>query len=156
MAKGRGQSDYPTLSGLFVDLTRMEKVGVIQSGSATLKGGAKIQFTRGRQIGRLNWPGVGDFWLDRQQQEVVAVLMEAYFECDVPDVPDATLLRAIESKENHIAKVFRGTDAYGKLVVKGKRPGTSRLAAPAVRPAQEADDDQGDDDQGERVSEPDE
>lgn len=80
------------------------------------------------RIDRLTWPGVGVFYLDAREREVVRVLLDAYFECDSPDVPERTLLRAIGG-ETSLAEVFAGNEAWGRLVVPG-RDGTFRLAAP--------------------------
>jgi hypothetical protein len=132
---------YPSLSRLLGELRQLDKTGTLHSGAARVKGGGRFEFRRGRDVGRFTWPGVGDFWLTRQQQEVVAILLDAYFECASPDVQQRYLLRQVGSDATQLATVFAESDAWGKLIVPGHVVGSYRLATPAeTSPLDDADD----------------
>lgn len=136
---------YPTLTALFEELRILEGIGQLVSGASRLAGGGKFCFKRGRDIGRLSWPGLGDFYLDRPQQQVVAMLLDAMVSGQTPDVPEAAILRAIGSGQSGLRELFVGTlaeGAWGTLIVPGREPGDVRLAAPR---GEHADADEGDD-----------
>jgi hypothetical protein len=117
------RDEYPALSGLLEDLRRI-------SG-----GNGKAAREEPRPAGRFHWPGVGHFWLFGEQQKVVALLAEAYFDCRSPDVAQKTLLRAIGSTHARLEQAFEDSDAWGTLVVPGRTAGTYRLAPlPAAGP----------------------
>lgn len=140
----------PTLAQILTELQQLDREGRLRGGATSLKGGGRYRFTKGLNISRLDWPGVGSYWLTREQVGVVSVLLEAYFESSNPDVKERTLLTAISSKAAHLRDVFQGTgsEAWGTLIVQGRTTGAYRIAPPKGR-AFPIDDDEGDEEDGE-------
>lgn len=83
---------------------------------------------------RVYYPGLSpaDFSFSPKQAKVVAVLWEARFELDNPDVDQAALLREADSDCGRLLDLFRRAGrthpAWGTLIVPGARPASFRLA----------------------------
>lgn len=67
-----------------------------------------------------------EYTFTSKQAEVVRVLIEAY-ENGTPNVGQAALLEAAESPQGELKDVFRNQEAWGTLIIPGKRKGTFRL-----------------------------
>jgi hypothetical protein len=78
------------------------------------------------------WPRCGVFRLTPMQALVVEELWRAW-EDGRPEVEERRLLDAADSSLNKLFQLFRRSDAWGKLVVKGRTPNHFTLP-PATRP----------------------
>jgi hypothetical protein len=66
---------------------------------------------------------------------VVRELMGALLHADTPDVGETSLPRVSGLKVGRLRDVFRGSAAWGELVIQGRTAGTYRLySPPAVAP----------------------
>lgn len=111
-------SNYPTLKRLLQELKHLDQE------EPTPK---EMCVKSGRDVHRVEWPGLGYFWLTTPQHKVVLVLAEAMFETRCPDVSQAILIAASKTKASRLASVFEGSPAWGKLIIPGKQSGSYRL-----------------------------
>lgn len=72
------------------------------------------------------WPGLGTFSLGDKQARVVERLWEAWEE-GRPGVKQAELLRAADSDGDRLRDLFRSSNAWGTLIIRGEQPGTYSL-----------------------------
>lgn len=149
----------PTLSQLLADLKALERAGHLQSGEVEIQGGGKFSFNRGALLARLSWPGAGDYHLTRPQQEVMAVLLDAYLNCRNCDVGERHLLEVAQAaapprskRYAKLAQVFEGCDEWRTLVIPGNAPATWRIIE-AGGPSEEPPITRGDDERGEWIEE---
>lgn len=108
-------SDYPALTELYRDLSRLAAAGAARAASP------------GPEWSRVRVPWAGEFLLNRAQRAVVAELLEALGSAS-PEVDQRQLLRSAGSSARRLADVFKGSAAWGRLVVPGGRAGHYRLA----------------------------
>ena len=66
------------------------------------------------------------YFLTPLQAQVVQILHENFLN-GTPDIGQHALLEMIETKQKRLRDVFRRTDAWGELIVPGKRKGTFRI-----------------------------
>lgn len=76
----------------------------------------------------VHWFG-NDYSFTATQAACVGVLWREW-EDGTPDVGDATLLEAVDSRTGRIVDVFRGNGAWGTMIVPGETKGTRRLSPP--------------------------
>lgn len=112
--------DYSTLDALYRDLSRLS---VSESARAAARG------SPGPDWSRVAVPWVGEFLMSRPQRAVVRELLDALTSAS-PEVDQRQLLRAAGSGARRLADLFRGSEAWGRLVVPGERAGHYRLPAP--------------------------
>lgn len=136
----------PTLVGLLEDLKRVDDAGLLEREPPPPRPGPRLE--AGRDLDKVTWPGVGEFWLSRAQRAVVRILIESYLHSRSPEVPQQVLLQAAGragSRYARLESLFRNSAAWGRLIVPGSA-GTYRVpdlpeeAAPAeekVEPCEE-------------------
>ena len=83
------------------------------------------QFTRSPDYRSVNLHG-RQFFLTPLQAHVVRILHESFLRGS-PDIGQHTLLEEIESTQKRLSHVFRRSDAWGELIVRGNTKGTVRL-----------------------------
>lgn len=108
-------SDFPALAALYQDLRRLAAATRARVASP------------GPEWRRVRVPWSGEYLLNRGQLAAVAELMEAAGSA-CPEVDQRHLLAAAGSDARRLADLFRGSEAWGRLVVPGERPGHYRLA----------------------------
>lgn len=117
-------SKLPALRALHDDLAQLaagERVAVGMTEAAR----------RGRTAGvyKVCVPWVGDFWLTGPQRAVVQELTEALGSRS-QDIDERVLVGIAGATGRKLRDVFTGVEGWEQLVVRGKRAGTYRLAAP--------------------------
>lgn len=90
----------------------------------------------GRDLLRISWPGLADYWLNDPQRRVVASLLDAYLNCQSPDVPESVLVANSGAKVSHLREVFTRHAAWDALILPGRSAGTYRLAEMTEEPAE--------------------
>jgi hypothetical protein len=80
----------------------------------------------------VRWHG-RQFAFTRAQAAAVSLLWDAW-RAGAPDVGDELLRRATDTASINLRDSFRGSDAWGVLIVPGGTRGTHRLAEPPARP----------------------
>lgn len=115
---------YPTLKALAAELARIAELLNRPIDPAPAPPPADPA-----ELRPVRWPGAGTFWLDVYQRRIVHELVEALLWRGDPDVPASVLLHAARAPGGKdLAEVFRGSAAWGTLVIPGRTPGTYRLA----------------------------
>ncbi len=115
---------YPTLQALYEELTRLSAVEVAR-GAREARG--EVSLNEGRDVTRVSVPWVGDFLLTGPQREVVRLLVDAYLHSRSPEMAESTLLQMAGCRASKLAVVFRGSPAWGTLIVRGSKPYLYRL-----------------------------
>lgn len=67
------------------------------------------------------------FTFRAMQARAVRILWDA-MEADTPDIRQDSILEEIGSESRRLSDVFRGSPAWGKVIVPGERGGTFRIA----------------------------
>lgn len=149
---------FPTLRGLLDDLTRLTVEEVTRRNAVREQQQQKQQQSasivgEGRDVTTVHAPWLGrSYHLTGAQREVVRQLLHAHLECRNPDVDERTLLSlAGLPPTSKLADAFKGSSAWGELIVKGKGAATYRLAGPDAAEEEEdkEEEDKEEEDEGE-------
>lgn len=113
---------YPLIVSLYAELKRF-----VEEEPPARAAPASVEVSEGRDRTRIQYGPVGIFWLDKPQARVVEELLDARMSSGNPDVDQGVLILASGARVHRLAEVFKGSPAWGRLVVVGARPGTYRL-----------------------------
>lgn len=109
---------FPALKGLRDDLNGLHLERTVRRDGEKRRG---IRHVDGRDLHRvaIDWVA-GEFLVTPEQWRVIELLYDALGSAS-PEVPQSALLRASGSKARRLEEVFRGSPAWGRLVVPGSR-----------------------------------
>ncbi len=85
------------------------------------------------------WPGVGTFHFQGEKQQAVVAALWTAWEDGTLEVAQAMLLRAADSDGTRLHDLFRGHGAWGKLILRGRCPGSYTLPPLPEEPSSEDD-----------------
>lgn len=117
---------FPILQGLLEDLSRLS----LQEASREVA--VRPGLRESRDITTVSIPWVGEFHLSGPQRVVVRELVDAMVNCSNPEVEERVLLARAKSQARSLEDIFRGSPAWGVLILRGSKPGLYRLPAPPV------------------------
>ena len=119
---------YPYLFRVYQELTEIS-ARLDAEDAAKRSGGLKV--AAGRDVNRVSWPGLGDYWLTGPQLAVVRELASALLHSARPEVDEVHLLRVAGTKHRRLRDVFYRSPAWGELVLSAGA-GQYRLFAPVA------------------------
>jgi hypothetical protein len=119
--------NYPTLNALRQEL---ESLAAAQRMLVATEARTRTRLGKGQRVYRVDWCDGSHYWLTEPQRRVVVALLEALGSAS-PEVDQRTLIRASGVQATRLIEVFPPPcEAWGKLIVEGKRAGHYRLPDP--------------------------
>lgn len=115
---------FPILRGLLEDLTKLNTQEVSRRAAVA------HQVRESRDVTTVSIPWVGEFHLTGPQRAVVRELIDSLVNCSNPCVEERVLLLRSKSQARSLEELFKGSPAWGVLILRGAAPGTFQIAPP--------------------------